>query len=278
MSIPTVFLRTNSLPSTWLLLWPYHRQVCLRRCIFHLPVTAIAPIRARWASPKSRSNEATDSPCWFDLFMPRLSSLWRKKEKKESWALASARAARHCSNFKQRYAAVDSALGAHAFNAPDRDNVQAHAEQCHIHANRPGRYAARCRSRIPPCPNVSIHICVHGKVFKRKTWQTSKEANPPYAKFSAILDYRGPPLESSFVSFATTRLQSTCTCTSIQILAKFVAWSCERLDGFPCSFRCRSVWIRKLVAVRVVAFDTSGPMATNCGDVVSAEAEKKGAA
>ena len=34
------------------------------------------------------------------------------------------------------------------------DNVDAHAEQCHIHANRPGRYAARCRSRIPPCLNV----------------------------------------------------------------------------------------------------------------------------
>ena len=37
---------------------------------------------------------------------------------------------------------------------------------------------------------------------------------------------------------------------------------------FPCSFRCRSVWIRKLVAVRVVALDTSGPIATNCGYVL----------
>ena len=40
------------------------------------------------------------------------------------------------------------------------------------------------------------------------------------------------------------------------------------LGRFPCSFRCRSVWIRKLVAVRVVALDTSGPMVPNCGDVL----------
>ena len=48
----------------------------------------------------------------------------------------------------------------------------------------------------------------------------------------------------------------------------------SELGRFPCSFRCRSVWIRKLVAVRVVVWDTSGPMTTNfnCGDVIGAEA------
>ena len=85
-------------------------------------------------------------------------------------------------------------------------------------------------------------------------------------------------LESCFASFATSRWRCTCTCTSIQILAKFAAWSCESFDGFPWTFRCRSVWIHKLVAVRVAMLDTSGPTATSCGDVVSAEAGKEGAA
>ena len=51
--------------------------------------------------------------------------------------------------------------------------------------------------------------------------------NGPYAKCSAILDYRvcHMHLESSFASFATTPSRSTCRCTSIQIQAKFVAWS-----------------------------------------------------
>ena len=43
-------------------------------------------------------------------------------------------------------------------------------------------------------------------------------------------------LERSFASFATTRSQSTCTCKSIQSPAKFVAWSCERLDVFLVHF------------------------------------------
>ena len=43
-------------------------------------------------------------------------------------------------------------------------------------------------------------------------------------------------LESSFASFATTRSRSNCTCTSIQILAKFVAWSCESLTFFLVRF------------------------------------------
>ena len=47
------------------------------------------------------------------------------------------------------------------------------------------------------------------------------------------------------------------------------------LGRFPCSFRCRSVWIRKLVAVRVVALDTSGPIATNCGDVLVLRPRRK---
>ena len=38
------------------------------------------------------------------------------------------------------------------------------------------------------------------------------------------------------------------------------------LGRFPWSFRCHSVWNRKLVAVRVVALDTSHPMATNMWD------------
>ena len=38
------------------------------------------------------------------------------------------------------------------------------------------------------------------------------------------------------------------------------------LGRFPCSFRCRSVWNRKLLAVRVVALDTSRPTATNMWD------------
>ena len=75
-------------------------------------------------------------------------------------------------------------------------------------------------------------------------------------------------LESSFASFAPARSRSACTCTiNTNSSEVSVAWSCESLDSFPCSFRCRSVWIRKLVAVRVVVLDTSGPMATNCGDV-----------
>ena len=39
-----------------------------------------------------------------------------------------------------------------------------------------------------------------------------------------------------------------------------------------CLFCRRSVSIRKLVAVRSAVLDTFGPMATSCGDVVSAEA------
>ena len=85
-------------------------------------------------------------------------------------------------------------------------------------------------------------------------------------------------LESSFAGFMTARSRSTCTCTSRQNPAKFVACSCETLDGFPCSFCCHCVWIRKLVAVRVVALDTSGPMATSCGDVLAAGVRKEGAA
>ena len=52
-----------------------------------------------------------------------------------------------------------------------------------------------------------------------KVFQTTK-TNGPYAKISAILDYRVRHLESSFASFATTRSRSTCTCTSIKILVK----------------------------------------------------------
>ena len=40
-------------------------------------------------------------------------------------------------------------------------------------------------------------------------------------------------------------------------------------------FCCRSVWICKLVAVRAAVLDTSGPMATDCADVVSAEAKER---
>ena len=90
-------------------------------------------------------------------FMLRLSSWWRKKKKKERELSISQRKS-YKTLFKQWYATVDSAFGAHAINAPNRENVHAHAhaQQCHIHANRPGRYAARCRSRIPPCPNVEL--------------------------------------------------------------------------------------------------------------------------
>ena len=85
-------------------------------------------------------------------------------------------------------------------------------------------------------------------------------------------------LESSFASFANARSRRTCAGTSIQILAKFVGWSCESFDGFPCSFRCRSVWIWKLMNVRLIVLDTSGPIATNCGDVLAVEARKEEAA
>ena len=89
-----------------------------------------------------------------------------------------------------------------------------------------------------------------------------------------------PHLESSFASFATTGSRSTCTCTSLilKILAKFAEWGCESFGGFPCLFHCHSVWIRKLVAVRVVVLDTSGPTAMSYEDVVSAETGKEGAA
>ena len=63
---------------------------------------------------------------------------------------------------------------------------------------------------------------------------------------------------------------------SIQILAKFLAREVVRAERLHCPLHCRSVWIRKLVAVRMVALDTSGPMATNCGD--HAETEKEDAA
>ena len=81
--------------------------------------------------------------------------------------------------------------------------------------------------------------------------------------------------QSSFASFATTRSRSTCTCTSIQILAKFVARSCESLDVFLVCFTVALCWIRKLVAVRMVELDTSGPISMNCGECVSVEAKKK---
>ena len=42
-------------------------------------------------------------------------------------------------------------------------------------------------------------------------------------------------------------------------------WELGRLR---CSFRCRSVWIRKPVVVRVVGLDTSRPMATNMWGVL----------
>ena len=89
--------------------------------------------------------------------MPRLSSLWRKKKRKKERELSISQRKRYKTLFKQWYATVDSAFGAHAINqcTGPGQYVHAHAEQCHIHANRPGRYAARCRSRIPPCPNVT---------------------------------------------------------------------------------------------------------------------------
>ena len=71
-------------------------------------------------------------------------------------------------------------------------------------------------------------------------------------------------LESSFAGFATTWSRSTCTCTSIQILAKFVEWSCESLDVFLARFAVALFGIAiKLVSVRAVALDSSRPMATN---------------
>ena len=79
------------------------------------------------------------------------------------------------------------------------------------------------------------------------------------------------------VSCKTTRLQTTCTCTTSQIQAKFVAvklWEIGRCSLF---FPCRSAWMRKLVAVRVVVLHTSGAMAMNCGGAVSVEARKEGA-
>ena len=83
-----------------------------------------------------------------------------KKENKKERELSISQRKSYKTLFKQWYATVDSAFGAHAINAPDRDNVHAHghAQQCHIHANRPGRYAARCRCRIPPCSNVGCFL------------------------------------------------------------------------------------------------------------------------
>ena len=88
-------------------------------------------MRARWASPKSRSNEATGY--LVDLiYAPFIVIVEEKKEKKrKSWALASARVTRRCSNSGTQPSTLPSV---HAINAPHRDNVhaRAHAEQCHI--------------------------------------------------------------------------------------------------------------------------------------------------
>ena len=70
-------------------------------------------------------------------------------------------------------------------------------------------------------------------------------------------------LESSFASFATTRSRSTCTCTSIHILAKFVPGSCESLDIFLVRFAVALSGIASSDAVQMVWLDTSRQMATN---------------
>ena len=60
--------------------------------------------------------------------MPHLSSLWRKKkEKNKERELSISQRKSYKTSFKQ-YATVDSAFGAHAINAPDRDNVHTHAD------------------------------------------------------------------------------------------------------------------------------------------------------
>ena len=97
------------------------------------------------------------------------------------------------------------------------------------------RRRKRWRSGLQCWIEVSLQV----KSFEfstSKQYGALLQPNPPYAKFSAILDYRVRHLESSFASFTTTRSRSTCTCTSMQILAKFVAWSCERLDVFLVRF------------------------------------------
>ena len=80
ISIPTVFLRTSSLSSTAFLTLP---SPSLPPPL-HLPsaVTAIASMRARWASSKSRSCEATGHIVDL-IYAPSIVIVEKKKEKKE---------------------------------------------------------------------------------------------------------------------------------------------------------------------------------------------------
>ena len=132
-------------------------------------------MRARWASPKSRSNEATGY--LVDLiYAPFIVIVEEKKKKKRELSISQRKS--YKTLFKQCYATVDSALGAcNQCTGPGQcTRARMQSSATYIYANRPGRYAARCRSRIPPCPNVLSTIQV------RQQWRWACILRTPHPR------------------------------------------------------------------------------------------------
>ena len=145
-------------------------------------------MRPRWASPKSRSNEATGY--LVDLiYAPFIVIVEeKKKKKKESWALASARVTRRCSNSGTQPSTLPSV---HAINAPDRDNVHARACRAVPHTYmRIGRagmpfVAALAYHRAPTCFAAAIartttRVHPRSKITRVETLKWRKAMKGPF--------------------------------------------------------------------------------------------------
>ena len=138
-------------------------------------------MRARWAPPKSRSNEATGH--LVDLIYAPFIVIGEEKKKKESWALASARAARRCSNIgTQPSICLRWACKCIQCTGPGQctSACRAALHTCDS-AGRLLRYAARCRFRIPPCPNVASHC-----------FQTHADSNRPDLRAQRCVQWHWP--------------------------------------------------------------------------------------
>ena len=152
MSIPTVFLRTNSLPSTASLTLPspslpppLHLPSARHSDCSDACPLSVAQI-ALWRSYRL--------PCRFDL-CPIYRHCGEKKEKKERELSISQRKS-YKTLFKQWYATVDSAFGAYAINAPDRDTrMQSSATYMWIGRAGMPLVAALAYHRVPTCLGAS---------------------------------------------------------------------------------------------------------------------------
>ena len=179
MSLPTVFLRTNSLPSTASLTLP---SLSLPPPL-HFPSARHSDRSdgARRASPKSRSNEATGY--LVDLiYAPFIIIVEKKKrKKKESWALASARATRRCSNSDMQPSTLPSVrMQSMHRTGTTYTRTCMHSSATYMRIGRASMplVAALAYHRAPTCQSLraeSIAVCMQRWSFRRHSlsWETS---------------------------------------------------------------------------------------------------------